>query len=316
VSEEKAVPVAVPTAVPVGSTNTRPDQRETGVYKRTRATTTTSSPGSPSLRTGRRGLAAVQQSLSARDLTVLRLVDEHRYLTTPQIEGWCFADHATPLTGARVARRVLRRLHDLRVLAHLQRRIGGVHPGSASFVWRVGPVGDRLLRENVDRPRRRQREPGSPFLDHTLAVAEAHLALVRAHRAGHIGLIEVQLEPDCWRQFTGVGGSRLVLQPDLYVVTEDPTDPAYVNTWFVEIDRGTENPARLLAKSLHYSSYAATGTEQHDGNSFPLVVGVVPTENDAARLLAALRSHRQIDAALFRVTTPAAFVDLIAGGAV
>jgi Replication-relaxation len=153
------------------------------------------------------------------------------------------------------------------------------------------------------------------FLDHCLAVADAHLDLVQAHRRGQLELVDVQLEPDCWRPFTGLGGGRLVLQPDLHVVTGDPTDPAYVNTWFVEIDRGTENPARLLAKCAHYETYAATGIEQRGGASFPLVVWVMPDETHARKLHEALRSARHESEDLFRVTTPEGFIDLIARGA-
>src|SRR5579875_722273 len=140
----------------------------------TRATTATRSPRT-SGRVGRRGLAAVRAALSARDLAVLGGIAELRYLTSRQIEGFLFDGHATALTGARVCRRVLRRLAELRVIAHLDRRVGGVRAGSASYVWRVGPVGDRILRADSDGPRKRQREPGTLFMQHCLTVADAHL---------------------------------------------------------------------------------------------------------------------------------------------
>jgi hypothetical protein len=242
-------------------------------------------------------------------------VARHRYLTTRQIECFWFHDHATSLSGARVCRRVLRRLHDLHVIAHLERRIGGVRAGSASYVWRVGPVGDRLLRESSARPRRRQREPGRMFLDHCLSVAAAHLALVRAHRAGQLELVQVQTEPECWRPYTGLGGARLVLQPDLYVETGDPDDAAFVNCWFVEVDRGTENPARLLGKCERYETYRRTGTEQTDAGGFPLVVWVMREDRHAERLVAAIQRDARLDDRLYRVTTADHFLDMIRGGA-
>jgi hypothetical protein len=257
----------------------------------------------------------VRESLSARDWDVLRVVARHRYLTTRQIEAWHFHDHATPLTGARVCRRVLRRLAELRVLDPLERRIGGVRAGSASFVWQAGPTGDRLLHEQAGRPRRRQREPGRLFLRHCLAVADAHLALVQARRSGGLELVTVQTEPECWRPFTGLGGARLVLQPDLYVVTGDPVDPAFVNCWFVEVDRGTENPARLLAKCGRYEAYRRTGMEQADGDSFPLVVWVMADDGQAERLGEAIRRDSGLDDRLYRVTTAALFTGLVRGGA-
>jgi hypothetical protein len=246
---------------------------------------------------------------------VLRGVARHRYLTTRQIEGFWFHDHATALAGARVCRRVLRRLAELRVLDHLERRIGGVRAGSASYVWRVGTVGDRLLRDSMDGPRRRQREPGLLFLDHCLAVAGAHLALVQAHRRGELELIEVQTEPACWRHHTGLGGARLVLQPDLYVETGDPSDPAFINCWFVEVDRGTEHPARLLAKCGRYETYRRAGREQAAPGSFPLVVWVMRDQQRAERLAAAIRRDAGLDDRLYRVTTAEQFVGVIRGGA-
>jgi hypothetical protein len=240
-------------------------------------------------------------------------VARHRYLSTRQVEAFCFQDHATPLTGARVCRRVLRRLATLHILVFLERRIGGVRAGSSSYIWQVGPVGDRLLRDQAG-SRRRQHEPGRLFLEHCLAVADSHLALVEAHRKGELELVEMQTEPACWRPFSGLGGARLVLQPDLYVVTGDPTDPAFVNCWFVEIDRGTENPARLLTKCARYESYRRTGLEQSDGDSFPLVVWVMSSQAHAERLAAAIGRDAGLDDRLYRVTVSDQFVNVIGGG--
>jgi hypothetical protein len=164
---------------------------------------------------GRRGLAQLRERLSERDLDVIRSVADHRYLTARQIEALHFADHATHLAGARVCRRVLARLTDERLLARLERRVGGVRAGSASFVYALGPVGGRLL----DGQRRRLSEPSTTFLTHTLAVAQAHVELVQADRSGRLELLSADVEPDCWRRYVGSGGAREVLRPDLYVVT-------------------------------------------------------------------------------------------------
>src|SRR5918911_3628341 len=118
---------------------------------------------------GRRGLAQLRERLSERDVQVLRSVAEHRFLRTRQIEALHFDDHASDLAGARVCRRVLARLTEERLLTRLQRRVGGVRAGSASFVYTLGPVGRRLL----DDPPRRTAEPSAAFLAHTLAGAQA-----------------------------------------------------------------------------------------------------------------------------------------------
>lgn len=304
----------VPVAAPVVWSNPQQTTMSEGLPERTGATTTNASGYRLSSRTGRRGLAVVRGSLSARDWAVLQGVARHRYLSTRQVEGFWFHDHATPLAGARVCRRVLRRLSDLHLLTPLQRRIGGIRAGSASYIWRIGVLGDRLLREGTDNPRQRQREPGQLFLQHCLAIADAHLALVAAHRGGTLELITVQTEPDCWRPYTGLGGARLVLEPDLYVVIGDPSDAAFVNCWFIEIDRGSEHPKRLLAKCARYEAYRRTGLEQADSGSFPLVVWVMQAQAYAERLITAIQRDPALDYRLFQVTTAEHVAQLIAGG--
>lgn len=277
----------------------------------TGATTATHFRGASS-RVGRRALSAVKQSMSERDWEVLRQVDAHRYLTSRQVEALCFAGHASELTAARVCRRVLRRLHLLHVIEHLERRVGGVRAGSASYVWRVGNAGDQILREITNSTRRRGREPGTLFLDHCLAVADAHIDIIREARGAAIELIAVQTEPNCWRPYTGLGGARLVLQPDLYLVTGAGE---YEDHWFLEVDRGTENPARLIAKCGRYQDYRQTGVEQSEGGSFPLVVWVMRSEEDADRLMTSITQESKLDPRLFRVTTSDKLASLIRGGA-
>lgn len=310
-------PSDVPAALP--SVWSKPGQTPTSGHVRVQSGATTvlrSTPQNAPSRIGRRGLAVIGESLSERDWQVLRSVAQHRYLATRHIETLHFENHATPATGARVCRRTLRRLAGLRVLATLERRIGGVRAGSAGYVWQVGPVGDRLLRQDSDhaRTRTRQHEAGRLFLGHCLAVAEAHIALVQAQRRGELELVSVQTEPACWRVFTGLGGARISLQPDLYVMTGDPADSAFVNCWFVEVDRGTENPARLLAKCERYEAYRATGAEQADGDSFPIIVWAMSDERQVERLADAIARAAYLDHRLFRVTTAEGLLGVIRGG--
>lgn len=308
-SEERAVPLAVPAAwskqpVPQAAAFAQPSQS---------ATTTATPSRRSSIRVGRRALSAIRSSMSERDWQVLRAVADHRYLTTRHIEGFCFADHATPLTAARVCRRVLRRLHDWSVLTHLERRVGGVRAGSASYVWQVGRAGQRLLAtESAEATITRPHEPGLLFLGHCLAVADAHLSLIHLQRRAALELITVQTEPRCWRRYSGLGGARLVLQPDLYVVTGAGD---FEDHWFVEVDLGTEHPKRLLAKCHRYEDYRHTGIEQADGGSFPLVVWAMRDQAQADRLRRAIATDNGLDGRLFRVTTGDDFAGLVQQGA-
>jgi hypothetical protein len=257
---------------------------------------------------GRRGLQLLREELSERDLAVIGSVQEHRFLTSRQIEDLHFADHTTEEAGARICRRVLARLTRERLLSRLQRRIGGVRAGSASFIYALGPVGGRL----GDGPRRRFTEPSPLFLDHTLAIADSRIDLIRADRQGKLELVAVEVEPVCWRRHTGPGGAREIVRPDLYVVT---ASDAFEDCWFLEIDRGTESPAAITRKCRAYELYWRSGTEQERRGTFPLVTWVAPEPTRAKRLASVISCRRNLKQDLFRVTTSAQLVELMAGGA-
>jgi hypothetical protein len=266
------------------------------------------------------GLVELSRLLSDRDLAVLKTVSSHRFLTTRHVERLLFHDHATPASGSRTCRRVLRRLESLNLLQRPLRRIGGLSAGSASSVWMVSSRGLRLLnlRAGVGAVGR-VREPGERFVQHYLAIADAHLGLVEAERARRLEVIEVQIEPACWRQFSGLGGSREILKPDLFVVSAavpgEGGKAAFEDHWLVEVDRGTESLPTLLRQCQLYESYRRQGGEQLERGVFPLVVWVVPDEVRAAKLQAALQAARDLDNELYRVVTSDGFVDLVYGGA-
>lgn len=256
---------------------------------------------------GRRGLDQLRTQLSERDLAVLGSIRQHRFLSGRQIEELHFAEHSTDEAGARVCRRVLARLSRDRLLVRLERRVGGVRAGSASFIYAVGPVGGRLLDGS-----RRFSEPSPLFLDHALAIAEAHLQLVRASRHGQLELLSVEIEPSCWRRFIGASGARETIKPDLHVVT---ASGAFEDCWFLEIDRGTESPAATRRKCRAYEAYWRTGFEQERLGTFPLVTWVAPDEQRRARLETIIRSTRNLKRDIFRTTTSDQLVELMAGGA-
>jgi hypothetical protein len=262
-------------------------------------------------RLSRRQADRVARNLGDRDRAILNSVAAHRFLTTAQIQRFHFADHLSPDAAARICRRVLRRLHELRVIEHLDRRVGGVRAGSASYVWRVGLIGDRLLRLGIaDQPRARRKEPSLRHLEHCLAIADAHLALRDLAAAGAIELLQVQTEPACWRTAAGFGDR--ILKPDLFAVT---ASGEYEDHWYIEVDRATESLPTLLKKCAQYEDYRRTGIEQQDRGVFPLVIWSVPDGARAAKLGAAIAASRSLDTDLYRICTPASFPGVISGGA-
>ena len=258
---------------------------------------------------GARRLAQLEAALSARDRRILDLLLGHRYLTTRHIEGFCFANHASAASGARSTRRVLRRLAVNGLIAALGRRIGGVRAGSSSYVWQLAPAGARVVAGRVGY---RTHEPSLRFLNHCLAVADAHLAVLAVQRAGHVDDVSVQLEPLCWRSFSGLGGERRMLQPDLFVRT---TSGEYEDRWFIEVDLGTESLPTLMGKCAAYEAYRASGHEQTTHGVFPLVVWQVPDEPRRERLASRISRSLHLTPTLYRLVTPGELPRLIAGGA-
>jgi len=236
-------------------------------------------------RISRGQLESIRSQLSERDTAVLEAVVVNRFLTSHQIRRSHFADHATDAAAIRSTNRALARLADLGLIAHLQRRVGGVRAGSGSHVWTLTEAGARLLRiaagvEGLP-ARFRAHEPTTSFLEHTLAVAEVCLRLSEAARGGEFCVIELLREPECWRAYSGRHGGVIHLKPDLSLVTECGD---YEDHWFLEIDRSTEPPSRVIRKCLAYEAYRQTRAEQKRVGVFPAVVWITPDGKRAATL--------------------------------
>ena len=237
-------------------------------------------------------LARLQTGLSIRDWDILSDVNRFRLMTGNQLSQLHFQDSDT---GQRTARRTLSRLHERRILSRLARRVGGLRAGSDGYVYALGPVGDRLLREG--RPRRRVREVSDGFARHTLGIAQLHVDLVLASRLGGFTILTVETEPQCWRRVEGLGGYDW-LKPDLAVVTASADQEVHS---FVELDLGTEHRGALIRKLQAYEAAYRAGAEAHRRGLFPQVVWLVP---DAARLAALdrlIRTATGLTAELHRV---------------
>ncbi|WP_448712230.1 replication-relaxation family protein [Microbacterium profundi] len=119
--------------------------------------------------------------------------------------------------------------------------------------------------------------------------------------AGRFDLLELDLEPACWRIFTGTANTVVTLKPDLLVVTANTTTETHS---FVEVDRGTEHLPAVLRKCRIYQRYADTGTEQANRGLFPAVVWIVPDAVRAAKIRAAIAADKALRADLFWTVTP------------
>ena len=177
----------------------------------------------------------------------------------------------SPVSAARMVRRTLARLTEQRVLARLDRRIGGVRRGSAGYVYYLGPVGQRLVSywngQGLTRGRFRP-EPGGRYVRHRLAVSELYVQALQAERRGLLDLIAFDCEPECWRTMTDGFGGQTTLKPDAFARIGVG---AYEDSYFVEVDLGTESRSVIARKVRTYLDYFNSGTEQQAHGVFPRV---------------------------------------------
>jgi hypothetical protein len=250
---------------------------------------------------------AIVQSLNDHDRRVVQLLSTVQLASGAQIRRYEWGEGAS---AARQARRQLATLSDLRVVTRHDQRVGGVRSGGEGYVYSLDLVGQTMTGVTVNR--RRPRPVGLAFIAHAMAVTECYLALRRLEEARSVELLHFEAEPDCWRDFSGPGGGRLILKPDAFAITAEGD---YEDRWFLEIDRSTESPARLTKKEATYLDYYRSGREQAESGVFPRVLWVVPDEARAGQLVATLAQLPAEDWKLFQVTTSERFVAVIAAGA-
>jgi hypothetical protein len=262
----------------------------------------------PQRRVGARRLDEIAQALSVQDMTVLRSIGELHYLTTRHVQRLHF-DHSTrnSLAAARAASRCLERLHSIQLVDRLERRVGGVRAGSASYVVGISPIGARLLEAST---RRRSREPSRLHLDHVMQVSELVVQLHEAKRQHRVDLITADVEPVCWRPFVAPHGARGLLKPDARVaVAIDEVE----RHWFVEVDRGSEHAPVLRRKMQTYVDAWRAGVEQAD-TPFPQVLWLVPDERRGDAIEAALSRMPALPPGMTAIATFGNAVSVICGG--
>ena len=241
---------------------------------------------------------------------LLALVAAHRFATTTQLARLTAPEYASPASALRQTQRHLASLAQQRLLTSLERRVGGWQGGSAVTVWAATTRGQRLVTaEGEEVPRRqRPREVSTTFLDHLLAITEVRTSIEEAVRQEADTEAMVALEPDCWRTALSPSGQVQVLRPDLAVTI---TSPAYEDRYLIEVDRATENPGRVIATCWRYQEHQAQAS---DGDVFPLVVWLVPTDRRRHRLERAIAHSTGLLRDLFRVIRLDQLPTLIHGG--
>ena len=217
--------------------------------------------------------------LTRRDLEILRLVAEHRFLSSLHLHQW--------LGGSR--QNLLRRLHRLFHHGYLDRPTAQLdyyhRGGSRPMVYGLGRRGAGRLRRDLNLPFGRFDWAGRPssvgrlFLEHTLLVADVVTAFERACRDhGRFRLVLLDgLTPEKgsithrrgWQwSVTVPSRQRVGVAPDRVITLEpaDPLDRSARQTFFIEADRGTmpitrSNP-RLSSVARKLLAYEAAWSQQ------------------------------------------------------
>jgi hypothetical protein len=208
--------------------------------------------------------------LTERDRAVVAMLAAVKLATGNQLRRVTLGDDSE--SAQRAARRQLQRLVRWRVIARLERRLGGLGRGSDAWTYALDVTGQRLVAKgHVHRPKL----PGRPMWAHALLGAEVYTRLAEVVSDSDRDVRCWQGEPECWRDFRGGLGERLRLKPDAFVVV---TGPDYEDVAFVEIDTGSQSRTVIRAKLAAYRRYAATGLEQGaQGGVFPLTVFITTT---------------------------------------
>ncbi|GAB6987865.1 replication-relaxation family protein [Nocardioides pyridinolyticus] len=252
--------------------------------------------------------ATIAEWLDERDRAILANLDKFRLLSTRHVQQLHFADRSSELAAARAATRTMQRLNDLGVVTALARRIGGARKGSAGYVWQLASSGERFVRSVRGHARRRRYvEPGSVFVNHTLAVNDLAVDLLVASRdLPRFVVEELGTEPENWRTYLGAGGEVRWLKPDLHVISSitDEAEIEYEDHTFLELDLGTEHLPRIQAKCRRYLAYAETGAYQAAHGLFPAVVWLSPDPARRTALEAAVRATSGLPGGVFRVAGP------------
>jgi Replication-relaxation len=240
-------------------------------------------------------LTELDAQLSQRDQAILCRVSSLRFVSGAQLGRMHFDG-----VPARTTREALRRLARLDVLERLERAVGGVRAGSSGYVYRLGSAGQNLAASHGWQPADRNwrgHVPGTLFVAHALQVAELHTRLVETERTGRFEVIELQAEPACWRRYGGPLGPR-VLKPDSFVLLGAGD---FEDSYFIEVDMGTEGSRALLAKLRQYAEYETSGVERAERGVFPLCLWLTPDARRAEVIEGCIERLPQVSRELFEV---------------
>ena len=249
--------------------------------------------------------------LTPREQATIKALDTLHVATAQQLARVVFGDASTP-TSLRLTHRHLARLgqaglirsHPNPLPAHRAGRRDQVHVLSAHGLRTVGRS------TGLGFGQRRSWHPSAAKLEHWLAIGDLYAQLSDAVRSRDLAIHAFAVESNARRLYQDEAGRPRSLQPDAYASVRVGDT---IVSWFIEIDRGTENPQRIAQKCRAYREYELSDLEYQRHGVFPGVLFIVP---DQQRLQAISRMLRQQPAdarGLFWVATDTAAIATMLG---
>lgn len=253
--------------------------------------------------------------LTNNDISILNFLNQARFATTRQLARLFFSDSPTTETSIRRTNFAVQRLKQAGLISHLERRIGGVRAGSASYVWQITFQGLKLLKgkdNSIALRYKNQYEPSQHHVEHTLAITEIFIETIEVCRnSNSISLENFSFEPTSWRDYQKLSGVGITLKPDAYLKL---VNREYEDNYFIELDRSTESLTRVVNQCKKYIEYYRSGIEQRQNEVFPYVLWIVPDEKRKSAISKVIQKELYNFWELFTVLTLDEFQDYIKGG--
>ena len=189
------------------------------------------------------------------------------------------------------------------VLCRLERRIGGVRAGSASYVYALGAARASAASRGRAPDATASTSPRATSSTTPWQIAELVVDLQRLPRVKDASSCSTSRPSrSCWRRFArGLDGPR-VLKPDLAVALRLGE---YEYHWFVEIDLATHSAAAVVRKCQLYHRYWAD--RHRAGAQRALPQGAHPRAERAPRRELLRARDRQRPAASTPSSSPSTF---------
>ncbi len=225
----------------------------------------------------------VLEGLTDREWGVIHDLHKVHIATGSQLERLHFYSLPSKRSRNVVRGLALKQLVDDRVLTTFDRRVRVPGRDLRELCYALYTNGYRVLqiRANRETPEVRVRRPWTPgdrFVQHTLAITELYVELMKLARLGEFTLAAFQAKGEA-RWPDGLGGW---LGPDAFIRLQHREVADYWQYWWYEADMGSESLPTLKAKLSDYLDFVRRGQLGPDSIVPRVIVGVLAAKRQTA----------------------------------